>query len=455
MSDPHTVRAAPSTRPLRSIRIEVLEGPEQGVRFDAPDDRTLIGTARTNDLVLTDDTVSRYHLELLHRGDRVDFVDHDSTNGTWIGTAAVQRGFLLPGTVLKVGRTLLRITDGDPIELALHDSEQLGSLVGRSVPMRQLMARVEKVAASSASVLLLGETGVGKDAVARAIHQASPRAGGPFEAVDCGSMAGNLILSELFGYERGAFTGAHTRHIGAFERAHGGTLFLDEIGELPPNLQAALLGTLERRSFRRLGGTDAVNVDVRVISATHRDLRAAVNAGSFRQDLFFRVAVVVLDIPPLRDRKEDVPLLVEHFVRRSRGSAPVEQSFPPETMELLRRQDWPGNVRELRNFVEATLAMGAPELPARATSPREGVAEAPRADHVDLDALLDLPYAQARGELLERFEGRYLRGLMARSGGSITAAARDAQMDRSYLGRLLKRRGFALVPKHVEDDEVQ
>ncbi|MCC7383345.1 MAG: sigma 54-dependent Fis family transcriptional regulator [Deltaproteobacteria bacterium] len=454
MDERDTVRAAPPARPLRAIRIEVLEGPDRGRSFDASEERIQIGTASTNDLVLTDEAVSRYHLELLHRGERVDLIDHDSTNGTWIGTAAIKRGFLLPGTVLKVGRSLLRVTDGDPIELPLHEDDRLGGLVGRSVAMRQLMARMRKVAASSASVLLLGETGAGKDSVARAIHEASPRAGGPFESVDCGSMVDTLITTELFGHERGAFTGAYAQHLGAFERARGGTLFLDEVGELPLNLQAALLGTLERRSFRRIGGSERIDTDVRVICATHRDLRAAVNSGGFRQELFFRIAVVVLDIPPLRERRDDVPVLIEHFVRRAHRSEPVEQLFPPDMLAALASQEWPGNVRELRNFVEATLAMGVPpELSSSERPIADSDERGASAQFVDLAPLLELPHEQARGEMIERFEKAYLRALLNRSGGRVNAAARDARMDRTYLGRLLKRHGFALKARPGDDGE--
>ncbi|MCC7380971.1 MAG: sigma 54-dependent Fis family transcriptional regulator [Deltaproteobacteria bacterium] len=423
------------------MRIEVLEGPDRGAKFDRPQERISVGTARTNDLVLTDPTVSRFHLELLQRGDRVDFVDHQSTNGTWIGTAAAHRGFLLPGTVVKLGGTLLRIVDGDPFDLALHDADRLGPVIGRSLVMRQLMARIKRVASSATSVVLLGETGVGKDTTARAIHETSPRAGGPFETVDAAALVGELVASELFGHEKGAFTGAHSQHIGAFERAHGGTLFIDEIGELPIPLQAALLGALERRSFRRVGGAERIAVDVRVVCASNRDLRAAVNLGAFRQDLFFRLAVVILDIPPLRDRMEDLPLLIEHFMRAAGRSEPIEQHFPKAAMEALAKLEWPGNVRELRNLVEGTLAMGGP--PGLANTSGATLDELHAPVMLDISNTLDLPYAEARASMLERFERVFLRELMERSAGRVNAAARVAQMDRTYLGRLLKRHGFS------------
>jgi DNA-binding NtrC family response regulator len=221
--------------------------------------------------------------------------------------------------------------------------------------MRRLMAAIERAAKSDVSVLLLGETGTGKEVIAHAVHDASPRAKGPFETVDCGAMLPTLIASELFGHEKGAFTGADRQHAGAFERADGGTLFLDELGELPGSLQPALLGALERRSFRRIGGQKTISVDVRFICATHRDLRAEVNAGTFRQDLYYRIGVLLLRVPPLRERAGDIPLLIEQFLREEGFDGAPEEVFPRHVMDALTQHPWPGNVRELRNFAWQTV----------------------------------------------------------------------------------------------------
>lgn len=447
MGTNETVSAMFAGRPLKSLRLEVVEGPDRGKVATAPEHLS-VGSAPTNGLVLTDDTVSRYHVELIGRDDRVEVVDNGSRNGTWVGSAAIVRGFVTVGTTLRVGRTVLRVLDGETFTSELLAGDRLGPVVGQSVVMRALLAKVQRCAPTTASVLLTGETGSGKEVVARALHESSTRAGGPFETVDCGSMVENLMVSELFGHEKGAFTGADRQHIGAFERAHGGSIFLDEIGELPPSLQTALLGALERRSFRRVGGTERINVDVRLISATHRDLRAAVNAGRFREDLFYRIAVVTLEVPPLRERRDDIPLLVEHFLRTSGSQLPVNQVFDEAGMAALSAHDWPGNVRELRNIVEATLALGSTALGSERSSGEDlsaetgapvGVVSGP--NNIALGPLVSLPYADARAQLLDQFEAHYLRSLVERNEGNVAAAAREAQMDRTYLTRLLKKRG--------------
>jgi DNA-binding NtrC family response regulator len=250
--------------------------------------------------------------------------------------------------------------------------------------------------------------------------------------VDCAGLSPTLFASELFGHERGAFTGADRRHVGAFERAEGGTLLLDEVGELPPSLQAVLLGVLERRLIRRVGGADDIPINVRVLSATLRDLRAEVNAGMFRLDLFYRLAVVLLHVAPLRDRTSDIPLLVEHFLRQAGHEGAVEDVFPRERLQELEAHRWPGNVRELRNLVDAVLATGQDSLLAAAPAFDPDAAD-------QIGAVLDKPYREARGELLAEFERRYLTRLLERTGGNVRQAARDARMDRTYLVELLRR----------------
>jgi DNA-binding NtrC family response regulator len=311
------------------------------------------------------------------------------------------------------------------------------------------MAQIKRAAQSDISVLILGETGTGKDVIARAIHQLSPRQNSPFETVDCGALLPTLIASELFGHEKGAFTGADQLQIGAFERAHGGTLFLDEIGELPQTVQAALLGALERRSFRRLGSQKPITVDVRVISATNRDLRSEVNGGAFRQDLYYRIGVLLLRVPPLRERTQDIPLLVDHFLEEAGYDGEREAILPDRTLETLKAHHWPGNVRELRNFVETALAMGeAPEIEdpddSSAGPAPSAVAQPERARTSDASSPSKplTPYSEARAAVLEEFELGYLRGLMERTRWNVSAAAREAKMNRQHLIKMLKRHGI-------------
>jgi DNA-binding NtrC family response regulator len=415
--------------PIRALRVDVLEGPDAGASHVSAGDKLAVGTATGNDLVLTDDTVSRYHVELSRAKAGVGVADCGSTNGTYANGVGIAIGTVAPGTVLQLGKTKLRISDGERRMLELHAGDALAGLRGRSPKMRLVMAKVERVATSDVSVLVVGESGTGKEVVARGLHELGRRAAGSFVAVDCGSLSPALVASELFGHERGAFTGADRQHVGAFERANGGTLFLDEIGELPPALQASLLGALERRTIRRVGGTAEIAIDVRVVSATNRDLRAEVNTGAFRLDLYYRLAVVTLAMPPLRDRTEDIELLVAHFLREAGHTGAVGDVIPPATMQALAGHRWPGNVRELRNLVEATLAMG--ELP-----PLDG---SPDGDADPITRVLGLGYREARQQILHDFETRYLPALLERSEGNISRAARAAGMDRSHLAELLAR----------------
>jgi DNA-binding NtrC family response regulator len=415
--------------PIRTLAVEVLSGPDAKKRAEADSERLTIGTAQGNVLVLTDPTVSRFHLELARDESGIVVDDLESTNGTSTGGIRILRGIVPPGTQLALGRSVLLVTEGAGARVELHAGDRLGDILGSTASMRRLMAQIDRAAGANVPVLAIGETGTGKELVARALHEKSPRAQGPLVVVDCGALAPGLVASELFGHERGAFTGAERQHVGAFERANGGTLFLDEIGELPPDLQPQLLGALERRKFRRVGGNSDISVDVRLVSATNRDLRAEVNAGTFRLDLYYRLAVVELRLPPLRERHDDIPLLVDHFLRECGHDGPVSGVVPLETMEALRTYRWPGNIRELRNWVEATVAMGeAPDL-----FEREPGAPA------SASSVLGLPYKAARNVVLERFEAEYLARLLSDTNGNVSLAARRAQMDRSYLIKLLQR----------------
>ena len=433
-----TVREPVPDLPIATLEVEVVEGPDSGMRKAAEAESLTVGTAESNDVILRDAMVSRFHAEFVRRPDGVLVVDLGSTNGTFVGATRIERAVVPPGTRLRTGATMLRVGDGAGSAAKLFPGDSLGGITGQSPAMRRLMAQIEKAASSEASVLVTGESGTGKELVATAIHALSARAAKPLVVVDCGSLAPTLVASELFGHERGAFTGANGTHIGAIERAHGGTVFFDELGELPQSLQSTLLGVLQRRRFRRLGGKRDIDVDVRVVSATNRELKSEVNAGAFRLDLYYRLAVVTLRVPPLRDRPEDIPLLVERFLRECGHEGPVAELLSAATLEQLQRNRWAGNVRELRNLIEATMALG--ELPPESQHGPAIGGSSSSTSGVD-EPLMALPYKQARAELLARFEATYVERLLARAGGNVSRAARDAKMDRSHLIDLAKRHG--------------
>jgi len=310
-------------------------------------------------------------------------------------------------------------------------------LLGHSVAMRQLFGILERVAPSEATILIQGETGTGKEVTAEAIHSYSSRAEGSFIAIDCGAIAANLVESELFGHVKGAFTGAMTDRRGVFEEADGGTLFLDEIGELPLDLQPKLLRALETRTIRRVGSTQSNPIDVRVVAATNRDLAEEVNRGTFREDLYFRLAVVQVSLPPLRSRREDIPTIVKHFINRFAPNSPPPS---PALLQSLSAQPWPGNVRELRNAVERALALAAPSTEVATdetpqTTPQEAMAP-----------LFALPIKEAIEKWTSDFERQYLENALRHSGGSVSEAARQCGVNRRYVQRMMKRLGMKAGP---------
>ena len=431
-----TQREKSGTRAPDGLEVVVTSGPSKGRRREVG---VLcgIGTADDNDLPLEDPRVSRHHAVLQLDSHGVVVRDEGSTNGTWLGGARITSAIVPPGTVFRVGRSHLRIDDVTGASGFVADSSGTQRLIGRSEPIRQLRADIEQIAGSDTTVLIIGESGSGKELVASAIHERSARARGPFVTLDCAALPPNLVESELFGHEKGAFTGATRRHEGAFERADGGTLFLDEVGELPPGTQAALLGALERRQFRRVGGSDPIRVDVRVLAATNRELATEVDAGTFRRDLYFRIAVVTLRVPSLRSRPEDVAVLVRHFARMEGVDADrLDALFGTEAIETLSRHDWPGNVRELRNVVLATIALGRTELPERMSRPPalEG--------GLDTASFVGLGYKEGRAAWVSEFERAFAKFWLDKCDGNISKASREAGIDRSYLTQLVKRHGL-------------
>ena len=423
----------------RSFRLTVVSGPDAGLARAVEPGTTMIGTHADNDLVLTDGTVSRYHLELQLRRDGLMVKDLESTNGTRHEGARIGAITLTGPARLRLGKhTELTVdTDDAPATLGAFRGDRFGGVIGSSPPMQKLFALLARVAPTDATVLLEGETGTGKEAIAEALHHASARAAGPFVVVDCASIPRELIASELFGHAKGSYTGAIADKRGLIEAASGGTLFLDEIGELPIDLQPQLLRALEKREVRRVGETRPIAVDIRVLAATHRDLRAMVKTGGFREDLFYRLAVVRCEVPPLRARPGDLPTLARYFAE-SFGRSPWELSAA--LLADLARHDWPGNVRELRNVVERALSLGTLAVDDDRPSPAAAApaATAP-ASH---EAILELPFKEAKAALVEGFERDYLVHLLARHKGNISRAALEAGIDRNYIHRLVKKYGL-------------
>ncbi|MBI5518184.1 MAG: sigma 54-interacting transcriptional regulator [Deltaproteobacteria bacterium] len=395
--------------------------------------RTVLGSAPGVDVVLGDPAVSRLHAELELRDDGVWLRDLGSRNGTWVEGVRVTGARVEDGARVTVGSTQLTLRFGEAtVRVELSAEERFGPLLGRSVAMRELFARLARYAPTDSTVLLQGETGTGKELVAEALHQHSPRASGPFIIVDCGALPENLLEGELFGHAKGSFTGAANARAGALETADGGTVFLDEIGELPLAMQPKLLRAIESRSVRRIGEATYRKVNVRFISATHRDLRTMVNQGAFREDLFFRLAVLPVVLPPLRARHEDIPLLVQHFLPAGAATA-----LGPELLQELSSRPWLGNVRELRNFVERAVALGAREALAMVPSGR------PPANTTEGEALpsvsLDLPFKDLRERWLNHLEREYVKGLLERHAGNVSAVAQGAGLDRTYVHRLIRK----------------
>ncbi len=325
------------------------------------------------------------------------------------------------------------------LEEALNARDSFEGLHGQSARMQAVFRMIDSVAYSSATVLVQGESGTGKELVARAIHYRSPRKERPFVAVNCSALTETLLESELFGHVRGAFTGAVGAKRGLFETADGGTLFLDEIGDVTPAMQVRLLRVLQEGEVKRVGSTETLKVDVRVIAATNRDLQRAVHAGKFREDLFYRLNVIAIDLPPLRDRPEDIPLLAHHFLRKFGAKmGKAVKTITPEAVARLTTHRWVGNVRELENAVErAVVLCRGEEIHPEDLPPSLGSDIS--APDVEVTSLAHLPYAEAKRLSMRSFERRYLSALMRRSGDNVTKAAEAAGMDRSNFRRLLKQ----------------
>jgi DNA-binding NtrC family response regulator len=489
----------------RRCQLTVMSGPASGQSVEVNKPVFRVGKGEDCDLVITDPTVSRLHFVIENQQGAYVIRDNASTNGTWIDQFRIREAYLRPGVVVRAGQVQLKFESlFKPIDIAPSTDDRFGSLVGRSVRMRQIFTMLERVAKTDATVVIFGETGTGKSAIAQAIHEASSRKSGPFITVDCGAIAENLIESELFGHEKGAFTGATAMRRGALERAHGGTLFIDELVDLRLDLQPRLLRVLEEREVRRVGGNDAIKLDVRIIAASRFDLWREVEAKKFREDLYFRLAVFTIPLPSLRERKEDIPLLAQAFARSLKGGENLLQRLTPNVLDRLSNHPFPGNVRELRNVIEramyldsdpnellgpmvmpdgASAPFSSPPTPApipsvaplsSTTGPYAPVNVGPPPSalvddtapvptvsvpgviddaRVPLTADCSLPFKDAKEKLLEQFEAEYFRRILARAGGNASAVARLAGIDRKHVYTLAKKHGLDLKGRGRDEED--
>jgi DNA-binding NtrC family response regulator len=415
-------------------RLVVTGGPDRGEAVVVGGDPVVIGSGSGSDARLSDPTVSRRHLSAALGESGLVVRDLGSTNGSFMRGARFQELILGFGAEIQVGQTTLKyVPEEEPVEVAPADSETFGALAGRDPRMRQVFRLLEEVAASDATVLLEGETGTGKELLAEEIHRHSPRRDRPFVVFDCGAVPRELIESALFGHLRGAFTGAVADRRGAFVEADGGTLFLDEIGELALEMQPALLRALDRRMVRPVGASSYQNISLRVVAATNRDLREEVAARRFREDLYYRLAVVRVSVPPLRDRPGDIALLAQRFA----AELGRDVSLRPDDLPRLVRHPWPGNVRELRNLIERACALCRGDtLDLGDLGPRDTPAPG------SAGVAYHLPFKEAKAQVVDQFERQYLQQLLERHQGNLSAAARSAEVDRKHLRELLRKHGL-------------
>jgi two-component system response regulator HydG len=429
-------------------RVVIIEGPDTGLEFaldPSSPSRVLLGTSPACEIRLSDPTVSRRHAAFEPAGRRYKLTDFQSTNGTFVDGVAIGEAYVRGGEILRCGSTAMRLEQGEAAPSPpLPSAMRFGRTLGASVAMRRLYPLCERLAKAKVPVIIEGETGTGKEVLAESLHEMSGSTG-PFVVFDCTTVSASLVEAELFGHERGAFTGAVASRAGVFEEAHGGTLFIDEIGDLELPLQAKLLRAIDRGEVKRVGGQKSIKVQVRILSATRRDLDKAVAAGRFRDDLFHRLAVARIELPPLRERTGDVPLLARRF---------AQEMGEPEalTAEVLARFEdyaWPGNIRELRNAVARYIALGDDDVIRRSMSDKSRAASrgaggppgapASSGDQDWLGPLLAMPFPLARRRTLEEFERRYVEAAIAAHGGNVSAAARSSGLALRYF-RLVKAR---------------
>jgi len=414
---------------LKKVKLVAAKGRELGKEFVIDKGLLRIGSKKENDVVIADDTVSRHHAVIEEKKGQYIIRDLESTNGTFVNGLRVSEAFLNEGSIIKLGNTELRfIPVEEKIELTPSKKDRFGDIVGKSKEMKEIFGILEKISKTDATVLITGETGTGKELVAKAIHENSNRSKKPFVVIDCSAIARNLIESELFGHEKGAFTGAVSARHGAFETANGGTIFLDEVGELEPEMQPRLLRVLEAREIKRVGSTNIIPVDVRIIAATNRDLSAEIKKNRFREDLFYRLSVININLPQLRDRKDDISLLIDYFIKTNK--ARKVKGVAKETLDILINYRWPGNVRELRNVIERAIALGASDY----IEPKDLILLKPLASEKDT--------ADLSGKTLEEIEKSAIMQTLKAHKGNKTTTAKALGIAYSTLYEKMKKYGI-------------
>ena len=437
-------RALPiKSKHLGAIVLRVVEGPNAGASQDVPRSRFTIGRGRGADFVLDDPSVSGLHAEI-RLGKHAELRDLGSRNGVYLNGRRAYHVVVAPGDSIGIGNCKLEVVSLQDIDVDVFMTDQFGELLGRSLAMKEVFAELAKLAGSPVDLLIHGETGTGKELVARSVHDHSAVRDEPFVVVDCGCLAPNLAESALFGHVKGAFTGADSTRAGAFETANGGTIFLDEIGELPLELQVKFLRVLDRRQFSRVGETQQRTVSVRVIAATHRNLEELVEAQAFRRDLFFRLARSQVDLPPLRERDEDVEFLARRFLATARDEGGAALDFSPDALQALRDHSWPGNVRELRNVVERAIHLSRGAV-IRAADLRLRRHEG-RATRFD-----ELLRTAGYREVHDQIDRWLLPRILGECDGNLSHAARKLGISRKGLRDRLKRLGLYNVDESVSD----
>jgi len=427
---------------IQKCKLLVVSGPLTGKEFIVSSETVSLGSGTNNDLVISDATVSRRHCEIELTPDGYAIRDLGSTNGTYVQGVRIQAAYLGTGTEFQIGGSRLVFCPlQETCEYRLSPASSFGRLFGQSTAMRHVFYLAERYARTESTILIEGETGTGKEVLAEEIHRHSPRRDKPFIVIDCASLARELVASELFGHTRGAFTGAITDRTGAFEAAEGGTVFLDEIGDLAPELQPQLLRVLEKREIRRVGSNSIHRINVRILCATNKKLQQEVNAGNFREDLYFRLSVIHIEIPPLRKRKDDIMILAERFTKEfladATATTATHLSNSDAAFKALARHNWPGNVRELRNLVE--IACHSDQHPIDLSSFLYlGGTEPRMAERISSER----PFKVVKQELIQDFELGYITDLLKRHNGNISQAARQAGIERAYLQRLVRKYGL-------------
>lgn len=418
------------------ISVEVVRGPMTGKSVELAGPEARLGSRGEEcDFVLEDSTVSRVHAILRIEGDTIRVIDAGSRNGTTVDGVRIRDAYARPDSTIGLGTSAVRLKmTRELIELPVSSSNRFGKLIGRSIAMRRVFTLLERISPTETTVLIEGETGTGKEVVAAAIHASSARAKKPFVVFDCSAVSATLIESELFGHERGSFTSAARERPGRFEAANGGTLFLDELGELPLEVQPKLLRALEAREVTRVGSNVPRRVDVRIIAATNRNLANEVERGRFREDLYYRLAVVPVRLPPLRERADDIPILIRHFESQFRSRENPPAPLSEETVRKLSAEQWPGNVRELRNKVDFMLSLGITEL----TGNGDEADATKEFSPAQLDVDVKVPLHVGLAHIEETYKRAYVERILVEHHHNVSRASRAAGVGRAFMQRMMR-----------------